>query len=154
MYRLLAFFCDQIPGSVGSPLRSLENAGPHQGFDSDGMFRRMIVEVRYDPAKVMQVRGKVASKAVVVSSEAVAITGIIIQVISPPYGVEECCANWDPSLEVIPRPFAHRRRRCKRRRPKSRELRAKVVKSHSHHWHDARRDRRSLSALRADSWTS
>ena len=123
----------------------------------DAMYHRVIVEVLYDTSKVMPLKGKVASRAVVVSSDAVAITGIIIQPNSPPYAGEERCETFDPSLEVIPRQFEPRRRRRKRRRSKSRELHAQaaqVVKSEecdsgADHRHDARPDRRSLSALRA-----
>lgn len=135
---------------------SIWYARPHHMFD-DAMYHRVIVEVLYDTSKVLPLKGKVASRAVVVSSDAVAITGIIIQPNSPPYAGEERCETFDPSLEVIPRQFEPRRRRRKRRRSKSRELHAQaaqVVKSEecdsgADHRHDARHDRRSLSALRA-----
>ncbi|CAE7228998.1 unnamed protein product [Symbiodinium sp. CCMP2456] len=145
-----------IPGVYLAPSLSgsIWFARPHQVFDGDKMFHRVMLEVRYDPSKVMPLRGKVASRAVVVSSDAVAITGIIVQPNSPPYSGEERCENWDPSLEVIPRPFARRRHKRKRRRSK-RERHARVVKSEecgpdSHDCQAARRDRRSLSSLRAE----
>lgn len=72
--------------------------GRAQRVFEDDMFHRAIVEVKYDPSKKKVYRERGGGQ-IVVTSEAAAITGIIIQPNSPPMKGEERSDRWDPALE-------------------------------------------------------
>ena len=99
--------------------KGIWTAKPHAVFD-DGLFHRAIIEVRYDPAQVTQSQKKRKRNGVLpnitINSDAVAITGLIIQVNSQVYAGEERFTGWDEDLEVIPRPVLRSRRACERQR--------------------------------------
>ncbi|CAE7241289.1 Ckb [Symbiodinium microadriaticum] len=95
---------------------SIWYARPHDLF-KDGMFHRVIIEVLYDESKVLAKLGK-AGNTLVLKSDAVAITGVIIQPNSPPYGGEERCEDWDDSLQILPPPRVCVRRPRHRRTSK------------------------------------
>ena len=77
-------------------------ARPHAVFD-DGLFHRAIIEVAYDPSQATQKRNKKKNANITVSSDAVAITAVIIQPNSHVSAGEERFTGWDEELEIIPR---------------------------------------------------
>ncbi|CAE7252839.1 unnamed protein product, partial [Symbiodinium microadriaticum] len=72
--------------------------GRAQRVFEDDMFHRAIVEVKYDPSKKKVYRERGGGQ-IVVTSEAAAITGIIIQPNSPPMRGEERSDSWEAQLE-------------------------------------------------------
>ncbi|CAE7783871.1 unnamed protein product, partial [Symbiodinium pilosum] len=72
-----------------------------QNVFNDGVFHRAIMEVKYDPAKRKKYRERGGGQ-IVVSSDGVAITGVIIQPNSPPNKGEERSEEWNDRLEIIP----------------------------------------------------
>ncbi|CAE7674638.1 unnamed protein product [Symbiodinium sp. KB8] len=72
--------------------------GRAQRVFQDDMFHRAIVEVKYDPLKTIIYRERGGGQ-IVVTSEAAAITGIIIQPNSPPMKGEERSDSWYRQLE-------------------------------------------------------
>ena len=97
--------------------KGIWHARPHAVFD-DGLFHRAIIEVRYDPARAKQSRnkGKKCASNITTNSDAVSITGLIIQPNSPPSAGEERFMGWDENLEVVPRPVLKSRQACERQR--------------------------------------
>ena len=133
-------------------------ARPHVVFD-DGMFHRAIVEVLYDTSREIEDRskgskGKQGSKGsakIILSSDAVAISGVLIQPNSPPYGGEERFCKWDQSLEIIPRPLLQTREACERQRRRDREqCRERVLRNDSGQRERKRARESSLAARREE----
>ena len=108
--------------------KSIWHARPHAVFD-DGLFHRAIIEVRYDPARAKQSRnkGKKGASNITINGDAVAITGLIIQVNSQVYAGEERFTGWDDDLEVVPRPVLKSRQACERQRRRDHERRRQPV---------------------------
>ena len=110
------------PGLCAAPglAKGIWFARPHAVFD-DGLFHRAIIEVAYDPSQATQKRNKKKNANITVSSDAVAITAVIIQPNSHVSAGEERFTGWDEELEIIPRPVLQSRQACERQRQQAKQ---------------------------------